>query len=109
MPTLEQAIQYAAWESLVRLRFSEPLMAKSRAFYFLPARSSPGDEVIPTPVSEGTDPAIPSLISYAASLTFLNRSLLGELMTARSNLWSARQQLVLGSQPLSAIATEAQF
>ena len=38
MPTLSQAIQVAAWEALVRLRYSEPVIAMSRAFHFLPAR-----------------------------------------------------------------------
>ena len=37
MATLSQAIQVAAWEGLVRLRYSEPAMAKSQAFHLLPA------------------------------------------------------------------------
>ena len=50
MPTLPQAIQVVAWEGLVRLRYSEPAMAESRAFHLLPARPHDGAEAIQTSV-----------------------------------------------------------
>ena len=46
MPTLALAIQVAAWESLVRLRSSEPLLAETREFYYIPARPQPRGEMV---------------------------------------------------------------
>ena len=63
MPTLPQAIQVAAWEGLVRLRYSEPAMAASRAFHLLPARSHHGAEAIQTATREEVDPAVITLVT----------------------------------------------
>ena len=50
MPTIELAIQVAAWESLVRLWHSETVLASDRDFYFFPTRPRPGVEIIQTPL-----------------------------------------------------------
>ena len=58
MPTLGLAIQVAAWECLVRLRSSEPLLAETREFYYLPARPQPREEMAQADVSKEPDPAL---------------------------------------------------
>src|SRR5665811_20222 len=68
MPTLPQAIQVVAWEGLVRLRYSEPAMAESRAFHLLPARPHDGAEAIPTPTGGEVDPAVITLVDYGAAM-----------------------------------------
>jgi len=93
MPTLPQAIQVAAWEGLVRLRYSEPAMAESRAFHLLPARPHDGAEAIPTPTRGEVDPAVITLVNYGAAMTKFCQSLRDELFTTRRNLGRARMQL----------------
>ena len=56
MPTLDQALQVAAWEGLVRLRYSEPAMAQSRAFHFLPAIPQHVAEAFQTSMGQPTLP-----------------------------------------------------
>ena len=99
MPTLPQAIQVAAWEGLVRLRYSEPAMAKSRAFHLLPARPQPGVENIQTPIGKEVDPAVITLVTYGAAMTRFSHSLMDELMTTRRNLGRARMQLSRARNP----------
>ena len=93
MATLAQAILVAAWEGLVRLRYSEPAMAKSRAFHLLPARPQHGADAIQTPIGEEVDPAVITLATYGGAMTRLSHSLMEELMTTRRNLGIARMQL----------------
>jgi len=100
MPTLNQAIQVVALEALVCLRHSEPAMAESRAFRFFPARPESGAETIPTSVREETDHAVINLVAYGASMTRLNNSLLGELLTTRRRLARAHVLLYLARNPL---------
>lgn len=95
MPTLDQAIQVAAWETIVRLRHSESAMAKSRAFRFFPGRPSEGAELYQNiPASEG-DPATPNLVAYASAMTLLNNSLIGEIAKMRRDLSRTRMQLYI--------------
>jgi hypothetical protein len=93
MPTLSQAIQVAAWEGLVRLRYMEPAMAKSRAFHLLPARPQSGVEAVQTSIREEVDPAVITLVTYGAAMTKFCHSLRDELFTTRRNLGRARMQL----------------
>ena len=47
MPTLETAIQVAAWEAIARLRHSEAAaMSQSQAFRLYPSRAAEGAELI---------------------------------------------------------------
>ena len=85
MPTLEMAFQFAAWESLVRLRCLEPAMAEGRAFRFFPSRPRQGAGSIGTSVRGETDPAVRNLVAYGAAMTLFSESLLEELATARSD------------------------
>ena len=82
MPTLELVIQIAAWESLVRLRYSETTLAGKRASYYFPARPRSSAEVIQTTTGGEFDPAIIGLVAYAAAMTMFSRSLMRELVTA---------------------------
>ena len=107
MPTLNQAIQVAAWECLVRLRYSEPMMARSRAFHFLPARPQHGAEAIQTSIREEGDPAIISLVTYGAAMTRFSHSLMDELMTTRRNLGRAHLQLYLAKNPLARMKAQS--
>ena len=99
MPTLAQAIQIAAYEGLVRLRYSEPAMAKSRAFHFLPARPQPGAEAIQTSIEGEADPAVITLVTYAAAMTRFSNSLIEELATTRRSLGHAHLQQCRARNP----------
>ena len=89
-PTLALAIQVAAWECLVRLRSSEPLLAETRYFYYIPARSRPRGEMVQADVSEESDPALINQVAYAVAMTNLNNFLMEELAATRRNLSRAR-------------------
>ena len=95
MATLHQAIQVAAWEGLIRLRYSEPAMAKSRAFHLLPARPQHGADTIQTPIGEEVDPAVITLATYGGAMTRLSHSLMEELMATRRNLGIADRKSVV--------------
>ena len=99
MPTLSQAIQVAAWEALVRLRYSEPAIAMSRAFHLLPARPQPGVATIQTPLTAEVDPAVITLVTYGAAMTKFSHSLMDELMTTRRHLGRARLELCQARNP----------
>ena len=96
MPTLGLAIQVAAWECLVRLRSSEPLLAETREFCYLPARSQPRGEMVQADVSKEPDPALINQVAYAIAMTNLNNLLMEELVTTRRNLRRARLHQYLG-------------
>ena len=85
MPTLGLAIQVAAWECLVRLRSSEPLLAETREFYYLPARPQPRGEMVQADVSKEPDPAVINQVAYAIAMTNLNNLLMEELVSTRRN------------------------
>ena len=99
MPTIEMAIQFAAWEGLVRLRCLEPAVAESRAFHFFPSRPRQSAGTIGTSVSGETDPAVCNLVAYGAAMTLFSESLLNEFATARRDLGLARAKLYIGSGP----------
>ena len=90
MPTLALAIQVAVWECLVRLRSSEPLLAETRDFYYISARSEPRGEMVKADVSKESDPALINQVAYAVTMTNLNNFLMQELMDTRRNLSRAR-------------------
>ena len=92
MPTIEQAVQMAAWEALVRLRHSEEAVGKSRAFRFLPGRRSEGAELVPhLPSGEG-HPAGPNIVAYTDAVTHLNNLLMREIGKMRHELAQARTE-----------------
>ena len=90
MPTLGLAIQVAAWECLVHLWSSEPLLAETREFYYIPARPQPRGEMVQADVSKESDPALINQVAYAIAMTNLNSFLIEELGTTRRNLSRAR-------------------
>ena len=96
MPTLGLAIQVAAWEGLIRLRSSEPLLAENREFFYLPARPQPSEEMVLPDVSKESDPALISQVAHSIAMTNLNRFLIEELMSTRRNLSRARLHQYLG-------------
>ena len=85
MPTIGLAIQIAAWESLVRLRSSEPLLAETRDFFYLPSRPQPSGEMAMADVTEESDPALVSQVAYSLAMTNLSRFLMEELASIRRN------------------------
>ena len=93
MPTLDQAIQIAAWEGLARLHSSEALMAESRAFRFFPSKPSGEAEVTNRMPARDSDSAIPNLIAYGSAMTILNNSLMVEHSKTKGKLARARVQL----------------
>ena len=99
MPTLDQALQVAAWEGLVRLRYSEPAMAQSRAFHLLPVTPPHGEEPAQIPVGREVDPAVITLVTYGASMTRFLHSLMAELMTTRRHLGRAHLELSRARNP----------
>ena len=90
MPTLDQAIQVAAWECLARLRHLEPSMGASRTFLFFPSRPREGAQFLDTDLQGETDPAIHGLLGYAAAMTKFSLSVVEELNKTRSSLARAR-------------------
>ena len=99
MPTIEQAVQMAAWEALVRLRHSEEAVGKSRAFRFLPGRRSEGAELVPhLPSGEG-HPAGPNIVAYTDAVTHLNNLLMREIGKMRHELAQARTERALYQVP----------
>ena len=96
MPTIGLAIQFTAWESLVRLRSSEPLLAETRDFFYLSSRPQPSGEMAMADVTEESDPALVSQVAYSLAMTNLNRFLMEELMSTRRNLSRARLYQYLG-------------
>ena len=64
-----------------------------------PARPRPGVEVIETSTRGESDPAVISLVAYAAAMTMFSRSLMRELKTARRDLGRARLKLCKESNP----------
>ena len=99
MPTVEMAIQFAAWESLVRLRCLEPIVVESRAFHFFPSRPRQSAKTIGTSVRGETDPAVCNLVAYGAAMTMFSESLLNEFATTRRDMGLARAKLYIGSGP----------
>ena len=99
MPTLDQALQVAAWEALVRLRYSEPAMAQSRAFHLLPAKPQHGAEAVQTSIGQEVDPAVITLVTYGAAMTRFSHSLMEELMTTRRHLGRAHLELCRARNP----------
>jgi hypothetical protein len=93
MPTLDLALQVAAWEGLVRLRYSEPAMAVSRAFHFLPAIPEHVAEAFQASMGQEADPAVITLVTYGAAMTRFSHTLMEELMTTRRHLARARREL----------------
>ena len=93
MPTLDLALQVAAWEGLVRLRYSEPAMALSRAFHFLPAIPQHVAETFQASMGQEADPAVITLVTYGAAMTRFSHTLMEELMTTRRHLARARREL----------------
>ena len=93
MPTLDQALQVAAWEGLVRLRYAEPAMAQSRAFQLLPVTPPLGVEPAQIPIGREVDPAVITLVTYGASMTRFFHSLMAELIITRRHLGRAHLEL----------------
>ena len=92
MPTLDQAIQVAAWECLARLRYLEPSMGASRTFLFFPSKPREDAQFLDTNLQGETDPAIHGLIGYAAAMTMFSLSVVEELNKTRCSLARARMR-----------------
>jgi len=92
MPTLDQAIQVAAWECLARLRYLEPSMGASRTFLFFPSKPREDAQFLDTNLQGETDPAIHGLIGYAAAMTIFSLSVVEELNKTRCSLARARMR-----------------
>jgi hypothetical protein len=99
MPTLDQALQVAAWEGLVRLRYAEPAMAQSRAFQLLPVTPPLGVEPAQIPIGREVDPAVITLVTYGASMTRFFHSLMAELIITRRHLGRAHLELSRARNP----------
>lgn len=109
MPTLELAFQVAAFESLARLRWIEPALARHRAYWFFPAIPRAGPRILMADTEREADSAVVHLVSYLAAMESLNHSLMAELRVARQSLGLALLQPASARNPSSATHNQAQI
>ena len=80
MPTPQMAIEAAAHEAIVRLRFAVPY-ASERGYYYFPSRAAPG-EVTSFPGGRiERDPVLANLVQYVIAQERLTQRVMGYLQS----------------------------
>ena len=80
MPTLQMAIEAAAHEAIVRLRFTVPY-ASERGYYYFPSHAAPG-EVTSFPGGRiERDPVLANLVQYVIAQERLTQRVMGYLQS----------------------------